>query len=228
MALREKRRLSIFVVHVHKECDTGRIAWFSLRCCSAGWFITTVNVCFPDIGDCVDDRDTFGIGVHRLSMPKCEPIACPTPPCSDAKIADFLYKPFDKEELSVCPGKDSPIFQSTGFTSLKPLVQAAPSRRQSVVCLYNVHRVSDDPSVSAGTGVFSVDGLCPPLDHPSCNIFDRSFGIEFQTPQRSFVQGILHFEYASCFQIERNIRHGLSHPTNFTLLDCGVPASTSC
>ena len=75
--------------------------------------------------------------------------------------------------------------------------------------------------------MYSLDGLCPPLEAPNQNAFRSSFGIEFNLNDAGFIHQVSPFEHMRCFQLCDDITHALSHPANYSLCDSGIPAWTS-
>ena len=102
--------------------------------------------------------------------------------------------------------------------------------QQRSICskrIYNLHRCSDGVSITAGYGVYSLDGLCPTFASPNQNMFCNLFGIEFAVGDDNFVRPISPYEFASAFNLGNEMTSHLSHPRNHFLLDCGIPGCSS-
>ena len=114
---------------------------------------------------------------------------------------------------------------------LAPESVATPLRQHRAKRVCSIYRKSDDTNISAGAGVYDLDGLCPPFFPSNSNAFGSTFGIEFEGEEAGkptqFVRPFSAFEVVSCFRLEENLTHSLSHASNFSLLECGIPSATS-
>ena len=52
----------------------------------------------------------------------------------------------------------------------------------------------------AGTHIYNVDNLAPPLDPVNFNVFGRLFGVSFITDDVTYIRSISPFEYVRCYQ----------------------------
>jgi hypothetical protein len=118
-------------------------------------------------------------------------------------------------------------------SSLPPLSATIPSHSQlasvptGVKVLYYLHR-PDHPSSLIGSGVISMDGLCPPfVPNKTPNLFGHHYGIEFFHDGHTYFRPISPFEFVSCHQLGAEITYKLSHPSNTFCLDAAVPGLTS-
>ena len=89
-----------------------------------------------------------------------------------------------------------------------------------------MHRHMDEISITAGSGIYDGDGLCPPFSSPNTNMFASTFGIEFVHKSNTFVRPFSTYEYARCFRLDGDLTYALSHAANFSLLHTGVPSRT--
>ena len=79
-----------------------------------------------------------------------------------------------------------------------PCSEAADKGRTVSKTIYNLHRVGDNNSVTAGTGIYSLEGICPPLCSPSQNIFGCVFDIEIDIDECTIIRQFSAFEMVSC------------------------------
>ena len=64
------------------------------------------------------------------------------------------------------------------------------------VCTYQLHRNQDNPSIFAGSQVYSVDSICPPFNTCSVeHLFHNYFGIEYACDGNRFVCPISPFKF---------------------------------
>ena len=103
------------------------------------------------------------------------------------KIANFIYSPFNHRELCVSPIKTDQTFCSLGLASSEPLGKESPRGASRSKRIYNVHHQNNIHTITAGTGVYSVDRLCPPCGLPNYNIFSCTFGIEDAFGNEAFI-----------------------------------------
>ena len=94
--------------------------------------------------------------------------------------------------------------------------------------LYYLHRPDHNPSLVIGTGVFSVDGLCPPFaPDKNPNLFGHHCGIEFFRDDHTYVWPISLLEFVSCHKLGNEITYKLLHPSNTFCQDAAVSDLTS-
>ena len=101
---------------------------------------------------------------------------------------------------------------SSGITSSEPLGKASPCGASRLKQIYNVHRQSNSRAATAGTGVYSVDELCPPYGPPDYDIFSSTFGIEIDFGSEAFIQQFSTYEMVPCFQMTTCISFTMAHP----------------
>jgi len=152
------------------------------------------SIDYAAFGDSVCDSALFIIGVNRSSTAIHQAITVPHPPAQSPQVlAEFLYAPFNRQELSVSPSRHDPEFAGFPATATLPIATDASLRTVHAKRIYNIRRTSDTSGITAGSGVYSVDGICPPFSPPNPNLFGSSFGIEFSVadsatlPNRTFV-----------------------------------------
>ena len=168
------------------------------------------------------------MGVHKDYRKCITPAMAPVPPTIPPKpLVNYIYQPFNKREFATSPSRDHDTFKQSGMIASDPLPSGQHTAIGQSIPLYNLHRLSDNISVTAGSTVYSTDGLCPA--HPSANnnLFGLTFGIEFACDTETLVRQYSTFEFASAYQLYRDMTYEHSHPANFPLLACGVPAHTS-
>ena len=229
-ALQTQRRLQIFVAHVHPDCDHAPITSFRRSLTRTGWILSSTDVYFPQFGDSIADGAQFIIGLHRTASSNHDRILLPTPPPSKpSPLAQFVYAPFNRRDYALSPARLNPAFKDSGLTASAPTPSTSTRTSLRQERAYNIHRPSDDPGITAGTGVYFDTGLCPPFCGPNTNLFGCSFGIEFSIPDDShqFVRSISPYEFVSCYGLDRNMTYAISQPTQFPHADCGIPALTS-
>ena len=196
----------IFVAHIHHDCDTVPIKTFTSLLRKPGWAIATHDVNFPDFGDCISDRAKLLLGFCKSSSHNHRLIQSPTPPPrSDNNIAYFLYSLFSCPELCVSPIKTDRTFRSSGLTYFELLAKVSPCGASRSKRIYNVHHQNDSHDVKADTGIYSLDGLCPPYWPPNYDMFGSTFGIETAFYSEEFIRQFLPYEMVSCFQMTTDI-----------------------
>ena len=227
-ALQTKRRLQVFVAHLHVDCDEMYVEQFVRSVARSGWVVSRQGVYYPDFGDSIADQGTFLIGIHRTTTAKPAAIRLPTPPATPSKrLADHIYLPFNQLSMCVCPARSNTEFSAHQMSASDPIVAETHLRTSRARRIYNLHRPGDNASVTAGAGVYSLDGLCPPFSSPNSNIFASTFGIEIDIEEKSYVRPISSYEMTLAFRLDKNLTYKISQPENFLLLDCGVPGRTS-
>jgi len=219
-------------VFVHNSCDLVLADGFRLVAEKKGWILTLTQVYFPDMGDSVADSGALFAGNHGGATPSREPVRVVPPPASHPDpLASFVYAPFNNREHALCPSWRHESFASSGFRMSEPEEVATPLKPYRARHVCSVYRTGDDINTSAGVGVYNLTGICPPLCPSNSNAFGSTFGIEFEAADRgtpaAFVRLFSAFEVVSCFKLDRNLTHALSHASNFGLLECGVPSATS-
>ena len=85
----------------------------------------------------------------------------------------------------------------------------------------------DNNEITAGSGVYNTDCLCPTFGPDNPNLFSNTFGIEFEDDNDHLVWPMSAFEFVSAFGLDKEMTYSLSHPANFSLMDSGVPQRTS-
>ena len=83
-------------------------------------------------------------------------------------------------------------------------------------------------SIYSGAEIYDTAGLCPPFSPSNSNAFGSTFGIEFKDKDgQLYIRPFSAYEVTCCFKLDRNLTHSLSHASNFSLLECGIPHHTS-
>ena len=102
-ALQTKRRLQVFVAHLHIDCNEMYVEVFVRSVTRSGGVISSHHVYYPNFGDSVADEATFLIGNQRTTTAKPSAIMLPTPPAISSKcLADHIYLPFNQLNMCVC------------------------------------------------------------------------------------------------------------------------------
>lgn len=227
-ALQSKRGLQVFVAHVQADCDELHVEAFVRSTSRYGWTVTRQRLYYPDFGDSIADSSTFLFGVHRSTSESRAAVQLPTPPAAEPKkLADFVYPPFNQLPMCVSPARTETGFADQQLHASDPIVAETHLRTSRARRIYNLHRPGDNASITAGAGVYSLDGLCPPFSSPNANIFGSTFGIEVSVGDSQMVRPISSYEVASTYRLDRNLTYKIAHPDNFLLIDCGVPGRVS-
>ena len=82
--------------------------------------------------------------------------------------------------------------------------------------------------MAASAVVYDTSRLCPLFFSLNSNAFASTFGIKFAAEDTTFIRPVLAYEVACWFRLDEDLTHVISHPTNFCLLDCRIPAMISC
>ena len=183
---------------------------------------------YPSFGDSIDDTAHFIIGVNKLATRVHYPVVVLPPPLSTSwGLAQFIHLPFNRCEFLLSPLRHDAAFTDFAVTSHTSIPTVAIGNSTQSKRIYNLVRHHDYAAMSAGSGVYSLDGLCPPLESPNQNAFWSSFGIEFSLNGAGFIRQISTFEHMRCFQLSDDITHALLYPANYSLCNSGIPAWTS-
>ncbi len=186
---------------------------------------------FPQSGDSIDGHCHIIAGIHRSSAPRTQPIMLKTiPHVTSCPLADFIYTPFNKMNYSISVSPLDPQFdsQQTGMEVSLPKSSNSNRSPYQSLCMYNIHRTSDEKSISHGASIFHMSHLLPQIevDH-SDNIFGPLFGVEYQSNNHTYIRAISQYEYVCAFGFDANMNMELSKPTNLSALQFGVPSRTS-
>ena len=180
-ALQLQRGLVIFTAHIHPECDLTPVAAFKKFLKRGDWILSEHGVYYPNFWDSIADSSMFIIGIQRTYSYNRVIVVCLTPPdISGRTLGEFVYLPFNKHEVSVSPARTDGGFRDSYMVGSNPYSEAAAKRHTVSKRIYNLHRVIDNHSVIAGTSVYFLEGICPPLCLLDQNIFGCVFGIEFE------------------------------------------------
>ena len=227
-ALREHRSLIIVWAFVHPSCDRTLVKGFNRALRRTGWIISLTDVYYPDFGDSVADSGVFLMGTHKGASSIHTELNITTPPAiRPLDLSSFVYRPFNSKEYAISLARHQDGFDDDGFSAQDPVPTATTDKQHRAKCMYNLHRPGDDRSVTAGAGVYSDTGLCPPFVASNTNAFASTFGMEFDLEGVLHVRPVSGYEVACCFRLNSDLTHSLAHPENVCLLDCGVPAMTS-
>ena len=90
-----------------------------------------------------------------------------------------------------------------------------------------MHRPLENEELTAGSGVYDTDCICPPFAPDNTHLFANTFGIEFDDGSDCLVWHVSAFEFVLDFGLDKEIIYSLSHPANFSLVDSGIPQRTS-
>ena len=146
------------------------------------------------------------------------PVVFPTPlDVPGRTLGEFAYLPFNKHEVIVSPARTDGCFRDLCMVGSDPYSKATTTGCMVSKRIYNLHRVTDNHSITAGTQVYSLEGICPPLCSPNQNIFGCVFGIEFKLDGCTLVRPFSPFEMVLCYQLNWEILFALSHPNIFSL-----------
>ena len=110
-------------------------------------------------------------------------------------IADFIYAPFNCHKLARAPSRFDPDFADFPVSASIPIPTDLNLRPIHAKRIYNLLRDSDNPAITVGRGVYSMDSICPPVACPNPNIFGSSFGIKFLLDNNMFIHQISPFEH---------------------------------
>jgi hypothetical protein len=226
-SLQSKRGLQTLLVHINSDCDMSHARAFRRSLVRDNWIFSSTDAYYPDYGDSIGAFATFFLAVHKQASQNSGKIICPTPPSkAPMPLAAFIHLPFHSKQFATAPERSHPDFASGNFSSSAPPADAFTAKQYRPMRLYDIHRSFDSKAVTAGAGVYNVDGLCPPFSSPNSNMFASTFGIEFVVGSDTFVRPFCAYEYASCYRMTNDLTYSLSHPENFSLLATGVPVKT--
>lgn len=227
--LRVIHRLCLFVAFVDPRHDGKCVTGFKSTMKRAGWHITASPLAYPSFGDSVAGSTHIIVGVHSSTTPDAKPIDLRFPPSiSPPPLSTYIWEPFNTVTYSISFTPDDAAFD--GRMAITPFAEAphSPTDAGSRV-LYYAHRGhAEQQDTLAGSAIMDTAGLCPPLDNrPNTNVFRSLFGIEFTADGHRHIRPVSQFEVTSCFALRDNLRYRLSHPSNISHLDGGIPGLTS-
>ena len=235
--LRLTRSLSIFVAFVHPDHDGRSVDLFVHKIIPDGWEVSITHLSFPDYGDSVAGTCRAIIGVHVSTASDVMPIQLRTPPSTPLRrLADFIWAPFNRPEMSISFGKDDPSFNMDAhphsnapkLVPCEPLPNAQTGTSTHLKIKYHLLRDGCESEPAIGSSVYSMDSLCPTFQSsPTSNIFQHYFGVEFLHDAHTYVRAISPFEFATCFGLVDDLSYHLSRPENRFALDAAIPAVTS-
>ena len=229
--------LSIFAAFVHPDHD-GRavLVGFVVKLRKDGWIISDTNISYAAYGDSVAGTCRLIVGVHSNTERDCTSLEFKMPPTHlSRRLGHYLWAPFNRPKMAVSYSMNDASFNNHAVndSGLPPLSATILSHSQlasvptGVKVLYSLHQ-PDHPFSLIGSGVISMDGLCPPfVPDETPNLFGHHYGIEFFHDGHTYVRPISPFEFVSCHQLGDEITYKLSHPSNTFCLDAAVPGLTS-
>ncbi len=128
-------------------------------------------------------------------------------------LGKFIWEPFNCKEHAISLACDDSEFakQDTGLHASTPPITLDEAAGISV--RYYLHRPNTNTSVTLGSEVISVDGLCPVFNAcPTTNIFQHYFGIEFYDEDHSYVRAISSYKFVRCFGFTDHITYRCHRP----------------
>ena len=195
-----------------------------------GWVIHTQSIDFAAFGDSIDDYCGVILGVHRSTAPTVAPICLHTPPVRRSKpIKDFIHTAFNESNYAVSFTRQLIDQYSPDDALIAVDVPASPPPRTRYhsVRKYNLLPRLDPSKHTVGAGVFDVDHLFPPVSVGSDNIFDNSFGIEFDCLNSSLVRQLSPYEFVRGYGYGDDSVNVLALRKNFGLMAHSIPTQTS-
>ena len=106
-------------------------------------------------------------------------------------------------------------FVTSGLISSNPLGEVSHLGKTRSKQLYNVHRQQDSHDITPGTGVYLLDGICPPYGPQNYNNFGSAFGIKTDFSNKEFIEQFLRYEMVSCFMMSNNMSFTVAHHQKF-------------
>ncbi len=176
-----KQSLQIFIAIIQSSHDPTTINQFKWPVNNHGWKLSKYDVSFPHSRDSIDGHCHINIGIHRSPAPCIRPITFKTiPHATPCPLADFIYISFNKMNYSISLSPNNPQFDSqhTGIEVSLPESPNSNTLLYQSLCIYNVHRASDEKSIPHGASVFHTSHLLLQIkvDHGD-NIFGPLFGV---------------------------------------------------
>ncbi len=221
--------LWIVIATIHPHHDGHSVKTFISNLKSKGWVVSSDDVSFPTLGDTIAGRCCVLTTVHSSCAPAVKPLQLKRPPSIPHRpLGEFIWEPFNRKEHAISLARDDSNFakQDTGLHASTPPITLDEAARISV--RYYLHRPNTDTSVTLGSEVISVDGLCPGFNAcPTTNIFQHYFGIKFHDEDHSYIRAISSYEFVCCFGFTDHITYCLSHPTYKYAMDAMMPGRTS-
>ena len=231
ISARLSKGLQIFVFFIPSIFDPSSV---SSKFCSTveadGWILHTQCVDFAVFGDSIDDYCGIILGVHRSTSATVPPLTLLTPPVRRCQpISDFVHEEFNTSSFSVSFSRPfiSQYSPDDHLIATDPL--PSPARRTSYFSKrkYNLLPRDDPSKHSIGAGVYDVNHLFPPLCEVSDNIFEGSFGIEYDCMNASLVRQISPYEFVRGYGHADDMIGVLALRGNFDLLAYSIPVKTS-
>ena len=142
-----------------------------------------INVHYLDLGNTVAGHCCIITAVHSSCASTAKPLQLKQPPLVPPHpLGEFIWEPFNHKEHSISLAGDDRDFakQDTGLQALTPTMKSNGVAGISV--RYHLHSPNADASITLGSKVISLDGLCSVFNacpNPNTNIFQHYFDIEF-------------------------------------------------
>jgi hypothetical protein len=224
-------QLSIFMMHVHLDIHSNSIDAFMKKMTSQHWIINKQLFHFPSFNDSIDDSALFLIAINsnQVGPQFHHKIIIQTPPqTQDVNLRHHILEEYNLERYAFleCPELiEEPLVNDT--FQLSPTKAAETHNRQKARITHYLRYTLNTSSSIIGTKICDTNYPCIPLEDNNINPFKNLFGIRFQDNNKTWIRSISHFELASCFGLDRQLKLKLSEDKElFILLFKGCPANT--
>ena len=155
----------------------------------AVWVVTPIDIYVSDFRDSIAGSDTFYLGIHKHATTQISTVLVNHPPSPLVKPLDsFIHATFNRRKFAISPSWPNPEFSDSGLSSSNPIFDATPAKHTQSQLIYNKHISFDDKTITAGSWICDVNGICHPVGNPSTHMFQSNIGIKFNFSSDNFIR----------------------------------------
>jgi hypothetical protein len=169
--------LLIIIATIHPDHNSCSVKTCSSNLKLNGWILSSTNIHYLDLCDTIACSCCMITAIHLSCTSTIDPLLLKRPPLlTPHPHGKFVWELFNRKEHAILLAQDDADFAKQD-TQLKASTPDSPSNNAEGVSVhYSLHCLDTDDSVTLGSEVISVDGLCPAFNAcPSPNIFQHYF-----------------------------------------------------
>ncbi len=220
--------LLIIIATIHPDHDSCSVKTFSSNLKSSGWSLLSTTVHYLDLSDTIAGSCCIKTAIHLSCTSTVDLLLLRQPPLvTPHPLGKFVWELLNWQEHAISLAWDDADFTKQD-TWLKATTPDSPlNNARGVLVWSSIHCPDTDDSVTLGSEVTSVDGLCSAFNAcPNPNIFQHYFGIEFHHEGHLCIWAISSYKFVLCFGFINHITYCLYHSTHKFALDSTMPACT--
>ena len=122
-----------------------------------------------------------------------------------ASFSSFIYKPFNHPDLAICTSRFNTSFETSCIIASDPVPSPTPTHAICALCPSSLHWHLNIKELTAGSGIYDTDCICPPFAPDNPNLFATTFGIEFNAGSNCLVRPVSAFEFVSAFGLKKKL-----------------------